>query len=107
MCKHLVQAVGRPDAHLWHEVKRRRVMPLYQHPLLVQKGNDGNLLTRPEYIDPQDGAITNGEDYIMSGDKEMLCGSGGWHDIDADSTIPGKRGWICESVRPSNRTKHA
>ena len=38
LCKHLVQAVGLPDMHFFRTLVRRRVVPIYRHPLLVLKG---------------------------------------------------------------------
>jgi hypothetical protein len=39
LCKHLVQAVGLPDKRFFRTVVRRRVVPIYQHPLLVLEGS--------------------------------------------------------------------
>jgi hypothetical protein len=76
LCKHLVQAVGLPDKRFFRTVVRRRVVPIYQHPLLVLKGS-----TPGEYVEP-DGAITDGDDNEWSGDKKLLKGSnGGWKEL--------------------------
>lgn len=73
LCKHLVQAVGLPDTRFFRTVVRRRVVPIYQHPLLVLEGSEPG-----EYVEP-DGAITDGDDNVWSGDKKLLNGrDGGW-----------------------------
>ena len=72
LCKHLVQAVGLVDKRFFRTIVRRRVVPIYQHPLLVLKGS-----TPGEYIEP-DGAITDGDDnkcqVIRNYSKEVMEG---------------------------------
>jgi hypothetical protein len=76
LCKHLVQAVGLPDKRFFRTIVRRRVVPIYQHPLLVLRGS-----TPGEYVEP-DGAITDGDDNIWSGNKKLLKGSDGrWKEL--------------------------
>ena len=77
LCKHLVQAVGIPeDKRFFRNIVRRRVVPIYRHPLLVLKGSEPG-----EYIEP-DGSTTDGDDNQWSGSKEVLEGShGGWKDL--------------------------
>lgn len=84
LCKHLVQAVGLVDKRFFRTIVRRRVVPIYQHPLLVLKGS-----TPGEYIEP-DGAITDGDDNKWSGDKKLLKGSdGGWKELVGSAAIVG------------------
>ncbi|KAF8959415.1 hypothetical protein BDZ97DRAFT_1637568, partial [Flammula alnicola] len=78
LCKHLVQAVPAPPIRFWREVHRRRVLPLYEHPALVQKidnngSNGGTSLAAEfgEYVEPS-GDITDGDDRVWSGDRKIL-----------------------------------
>ncbi|KAF9476024.1 hypothetical protein BDN70DRAFT_935408 [Pholiota conissans] len=74
LCKHLVQAVGHPDKSLWKSLTRRRVSPLYRHPLLrstVDESYGG------EFIEP-DGTVTDGDDFAWSGDVSKLGNREGW-----------------------------
>ena len=73
ICKHLVQSVNPPEKCFWHEVIRRRALPIYQHPALVAKGSTNGRA----YIEP-DGSISDGDDHIWSGDHNILKGGGGW-----------------------------
>lgn len=78
LCKHLVHAVGRPDKSFWRNVTRRRVAPLYRHPLLIPKNSTRISGNAPnEYIEP-DGAITDGDDRVWSGDPTRLDNRNGW-----------------------------
>ena len=55
---------------------RRRVVPIYQHPLLVLEGS-----THVDYVEP-DGVISDGDDNKWSSDKKLLKGSdGGWKEL--------------------------
>ncbi|KAJ7880468.1 hypothetical protein B0H13DRAFT_2278738 [Mycena leptocephala] len=74
LCKHLVQAVGVPSNTFWVQIYRRRTMPIYRHPELVPIGEP-----RGTFNDLDDGCITDGDDVVWSGDKEVL-GSGLWRD---------------------------
>lgn len=77
LCKHLVRAVGMPEASFWRNIIRRRVSPIYRHPLLVAEAERGN---SEGYFEP-DGAITDGDDNAWSGDPSVLQGEGGWKDL--------------------------
>ena len=107
LCKHLVQAVPSPPIRFWREVHRRRVLPIYQHPALVQKVVDGNRIKSADsdidmmdpdgYIEPS-GDITDGDDHIWSGDRKILIGGGGYKDLEkagngkvTKSVVLGKR----------------
>lgn len=82
LCKHLVQAVTRPlEPRFWRQVIRRRTTPLYRHPHLLPAG--------ASYHDPDDGRITDGDDHVWLGDKDILSG-GRWRDIASDP-VTGKR----------------
>ena len=35
-----------------------------------------------EYVDPDDGSITDGDDHVWVGNPEILRGGGGWRDFD-------------------------
>jgi hypothetical protein len=41
ICKHLVQAVSTPPISFGEQIVRRRTVPLYQHPALTPKKEDG------------------------------------------------------------------
>ena len=105
LCKHLVQAVSSPPIRFWREVHRRRVLPIYQHPALVQKAIDGNniestdidMMDPDDYIEPSSD-ITDGDDHIWSGDRRILIGGGGYKDLKktgkgkvTNSVVLGKR----------------
>ena len=107
LCKHLVQAVPSPPIRFWREVHRRRVLPIYQHPALIQKVIDGNhiksgdsdidMMDPDGYIEPS-GDITDGDDHIWSGDRKILIGVGGYKDLEkagkgkvTKSVVLGKR----------------
>ncbi|KAJ7582034.1 hypothetical protein C8J56DRAFT_727605, partial [Mycena floridula] len=70
LCKHLVRAVPAPSIKFWQQVSRRRTSPLYRHPELQRREN-GDL---GEYIEPNGGNITDGDDQVWTGDAEMLKG---------------------------------
>ncbi|KAJ7751394.1 hypothetical protein B0H16DRAFT_1318085 [Mycena metata] len=59
LCKHLVQAVDPPDPAFFREVTRRRVLPIYRHPLLKPK--DGSELD----LDDADGSLTDGDNVVV------------------------------------------
>ncbi len=75
ICKHLVRAVEHPALSFWRNVIRRRVVPIYQHPVLVPLGEAAD-----DYIEP-DGAITDGDDHLWSGNPSTLEGDGGWEEF--------------------------
>ncbi|KAJ7173524.1 hypothetical protein C8R46DRAFT_892769 [Mycena filopes] len=87
LCKHLVDAVGHPPPQFWTRVVRRRKQPLYCDPALFARGRE-----QPNYIEPVDGSITDGDDHVLSGDSTVLGGGGGWRDLDfTTSSLLGKR----------------
>ena len=103
LCKHLVQAVGLPDKRFFRTVVRRRVVPIYQHPLLVLKGS-----TPGEYVEP-DEAITDGDDNKWSGDRKLLNGNnGGWKKlVDGPKSVGSAVGEIAVSgSRQSKKRTH-
>ncbi|KAJ7057555.1 hypothetical protein C8F01DRAFT_1150334, partial [Mycena amicta] len=80
---HLVQAVPDPSLNFWVEIRRRRVMPLYQHLELHKQDEPAG-----EYID--DGDVTDGDDEVWTGDKSLLA-NGGWRKFTGMGTVLGKR----------------
>ena len=66
-----------PEASFWRNIIRRRVSPIYRHPLLVAEAERGN---SEGYFEP-DGAITDGDDNTWSGDPSVLQGEGGWKEL--------------------------
>jgi hypothetical protein len=115
--KHLVQAVPYPPIRFWREEHRRRVLPIYQHPVLDQKvvDHDGNGIESADidmdhdsddYIEPS-GDITDGDDHIWSGNRKILLGGGGYKDLkktgkgkvtNSASAVLGKRALSSNSV---------
>jgi hypothetical protein len=91
LCKHLVQAVKPPTASFWHSIIRRRTTPMYRHPDLVQIGEDGEPLATLGFQDPDDGSISDGDDHVWLGDKDVLKGGGGWRDLAPDGMLGSKR----------------
>lgn len=89
ICKHLVQAVPNPPLSFWRKVVRRRVRPLYRHPALVQLGDVGVSQAEVAYFDPDDGSVTDGDDHVWLGDREVLM-DGAWRGFDIEGAI-GKR----------------
>jgi len=79
LCKHLVQAVLMPEKQFFRTVVYWCIVLIYRHPSLVVKGPDGQTAFG-EYMEP-DGGITDGDDNIWSGDKMVLEGDGGWHQL--------------------------
>lgn len=69
------KAVEPPPKTFWQQVVRRRVTPLYRHPVLVPRGSAHGL-----FIDPDDGSITDGDDNLWSGDVRLLE-HGRWREI--------------------------
>lgn len=63
--------------NFWREVRRRHVIPLYRHPVLIQKSVNGTPASQGAYVDESDSDITDGDDYTMSGNKQILKG-GAW-----------------------------
>jgi hypothetical protein len=88
LCKHLVQAVPRPPIKFWGQIYRRRTTPIYRHPALVPT-LESQPWAEQEYVDPDDGCITDGDDHVWVGNPEVLKGGGGWRDFDVTSL--GKR----------------
>jgi hypothetical protein len=95
LCKHLVQAVAPPPPEFFTQIYRRRVMPLYRHPCLVDK----NSKTVVPYADCDAGSITDGDDHVWTGDSIALRNSNwrGFGDVHSllakrfrasDSSIP-------------------
>ena len=81
ICQHLVKSVPTPKASFWQQIGRRRVSPVYRHPDLVQLNPDGSRPPSDTLYDPNDGCITDGDDHVWLGDKEILSG-GRWRDMD-------------------------
>ncbi|KAJ7592722.1 hypothetical protein C8J56DRAFT_757228, partial [Mycena floridula] len=69
LCKHLVQAVPAPPTKFWQQITRRRVLPLYRHPNLHSKGDAA---PQQGYVEAEDGSITEGDDYVWSGNRELM-----------------------------------
>ncbi|TRM55828.1 hypothetical protein BD626DRAFT_415283, partial [Schizophyllum amplum] len=67
LCKHLVQAVPRPPRPFWNRVHRRRTIPLYRDPALVAHGAPPS-----DYVEPDSGNISDGDDNFWSGDPKLL-----------------------------------
>jgi hypothetical protein len=89
LCKHLVRAVPHPPVSFWRKVVCRRVTPLYHHPALVPQNIDGEPVSEGEYVDPDDGSITEGDDHVWLGNPEILK-DGGWRQFDVEVML-GKR----------------
>lgn len=77
LCKHLVQAVGTPPIPFWSQIYRRRALPIYRHPDLVSISDAQSGTKRRTHIEI-DGNITDGDDHIWTGSREVLEGEGGW-----------------------------
>lgn len=43
---------------------------------------EGQSWKQQEYVDPDDGSITDGDDHVWVGNPEILRGGGGWRDFD-------------------------
>lgn len=83
LCKHLVQAIGKPPINFWSEVCRRRTLPIYHHPSFFKD--------MTSYCDPDDGTITEGDDQVYLGDTKVLA-SREWQDFEGGiPSILGKR----------------
>lgn len=67
LCKHLVQAAGKPPVGFFRQISRRRAVPLYRHQHLKNTTNDP-------------GSITDGDDHVWSGQKNVME-QGNWRDI--------------------------
>jgi hypothetical protein len=93
LCKHLCQAIAEPSIAFWTQIYRRRVVPIYRHPEIMQKGADGPPSKAIAFIEPDDGgSVTDGDDHVWSGDKTVLAGGGGWRELEArKSRLLGKR----------------
>jgi hypothetical protein len=76
LCKHLVQAVPSPPILFWRQVIRRRVSPLYRHPALVPKDEDGLANMEVECADPDEGSITDGDDHVWLGNPTKMENGG-------------------------------
>jgi hypothetical protein len=55
-----------------------------------QKGLDGEVASGDDFVDPNDGTITEGDDHVWLGNSDVLRGGGGWRDLDAVQLL-GKR----------------
>ncbi|PIL26554.1 hypothetical protein GSI_12312 [Ganoderma sinense ZZ0214-1] len=74
LCKHLVQAVPDPSLRFFQEVYRRRAVPIYRHRELrprSQKDTD-------EYLEADEGTVTDGDDHVWLGDRSILQKRAGW-----------------------------
>ena len=93
LCKHLVQAVSPPPLIFWRQVIRRRAAPLYRHPVLIPRDEDGHDGVSSgmygTYYSPDDGSITDGDDHVWIGDPGVLM-SGEWRGFDIQGML-GKR----------------
>jgi hypothetical protein len=87
LCKHLVQAVGKPSIRFWYEIYRRRVIPLYRHRELVPKEDGSPESVADDDLSDHDGTITEGDDHLWQGGKEALTGSGDWQERFSESSM--------------------
>jgi hypothetical protein len=83
-----VQAVPLPPIKFWGQVHRRRTTPIYRHPALAPT-LESQPWAEEDYLDPDDGCITDGDDHVWVGNPKVLKGGGGWWDFDVTSL--GKR----------------
>ena len=90
LCKHLVQAVASPTQSFWRNVIRRRVLPIYRHPALVNKATTDQEINYIEPDSESEGAVTNGDDHKWSGNPSILEDGGGWEAL-AVTTSTSKR----------------
>ncbi|KAF8231089.1 hypothetical protein L208DRAFT_1219920, partial [Tricholoma matsutake] len=67
LCKHLVKEVAPLSKQFWHEVIQHWTIPIYQHPELRGMDNSQSV----EEV-ASDGGITDGDDHIWSGNKDVL-----------------------------------
>jgi hypothetical protein len=72
LCKHLVQAVPPPSDNFFAEIYIRRTTPFYRHPELRPHGA---LSYDHDY---EDGSISDGDDHIWSGNKDILRDRSKW-----------------------------
>ena len=49
----------------------------------MQKGLDGEVASSDDFVDPNDGTITEGDDHVWLGNPDVLRGGGGWRNLDA------------------------
>ncbi|KAG6848130.1 hypothetical protein H0H93_003112 [Arthromyces matolae] len=92
ICKHLVQAVGRPEnPRFWREIIRRRTRPIYSHPQIG-------------IVEGLSGSITDGDDHDWEGKHDDLKSSQ-WRDL-GDFTLPKKRGGILLVKNASIEVEH-
>ncbi len=102
LCKHLVQGVKAQyveaiDPRFFTEIRRRRTVPIYWHPVLTP-------ITRIEPEDFDSGTVTDGDDHIWSGSKAALK-NGGWRSLSARGhTLLGKRRRVEDSTVSSKGT---
>ncbi|KAJ7593166.1 hypothetical protein C8J56DRAFT_718952, partial [Mycena floridula] len=69
LCKHLVQAIPDPPTKFWQQIMHHHTLPIYQHPALHSKDNTE---VPAGYVEADDGCITDGDDYVWSGNHELM-----------------------------------
>jgi hypothetical protein len=73
LCKHLVQRVGTLPARFWQEIYRRRTVPIYRHPELVDKAL-GTTKSDSSASEDDSGTVTDGDDHLASNKKPYHVG---------------------------------
>ncbi|KAG6825491.1 hypothetical protein H0H92_003572 [Tricholoma furcatifolium] len=100
LCKHLVQAIGRPSKRFWRQITRRRTMPLYRH--VEFKPKDSDSVSSEDFDDTDEsGGITDGDDREWDGDKSQLTG-GQWCDLDFQGFSRGRSNKLKKRRNESN-----
>ncbi|KAJ7581306.1 hypothetical protein C8J56DRAFT_895759 [Mycena floridula] len=77
----------------WQQITRRRVLPLYRHLNLHSKGDAA---PHQGYVEAEDGSITEGDDYVWSGNRELMT-DGAWRHIGSEK-LRGKRTGSAQTV---------
>jgi len=55
------------------------MVPIYRHPALCDKQDPiDDTVPDSEYIDVDEGSVTDGDDYKWVGDTAVWAGDGGW-----------------------------
>ena len=79
-------------------------MPLYNHPNLVPKDDNGEPSSQGDIIDA-DGSITDGDDSLIPRDQDFLMGGGGWQHLDTFTQGRGSDNTLGKRNRP--QAEHA
>jgi hypothetical protein len=90
----LVQAVPPVPPNFFHQVVRRRTVPLYQHPAL-RPVCDINVII--DWLNPNAGSITDGDNHVWLGDKTTLS-DGKWRGLIEDEPMFPLRKWKASIV---------